>query len=486
MAEKTSKRMLKSQVGYTGLNQIDGRIYEEGRVELRWPENLRTFAKMSYDPTIRAANNVIDIMIGRVKWEFKARKEAPEQAHRAAEFLNYCKENMEDGHTWDSTIQEFGSYRIYGYHVSEKVYTKVKEDGEWYGKLKWAKLPTRSQSTLGRWKFDDESRRLLGVEQDLNKINFGPQYRGVPSNAGGQVFIRREKMMLFRYGTQRENPEGESPLKGCWIPWKYKSIIEEYEAVGVAKDLGGIPILEIDANYLAKAYADSNSAEAANLDVLEAASAGLHSGEQTHITIPMAYTDTGKPLFGFRLIGIDGGGKQYNVDDIIKRKQQEILMLYLADVLKLGSDSHGSFALAESKNNLLAFAIEHHLQLMSDVINNDLIPQTLAANGYHFPKVDMPQIHFKDLDDIDMDVFSKFVQRVASTGFLPRTTEIINEVLDRGGFTHRLDGDEELDETLFPSTAASKAGEGMKTPGEGTSTGGADTSDSSVSNGENT
>lgn len=294
----STSRIPLGPTGFNGLKTVSGYIYEELKKDLQFPKAAKTYAQMSYDPTIRAANNLLDMTIGRVDWQFKAPEGASEEGQRAAEFLNWCKENM-DELDWKEFVNEVGSYRIYGYHIAEKVYTQVKS-GKWKGKLKWSDLPARAQSSVHKWNFDSEGRKLVGVEQ-LPPINWMKPVNNIPA------VIPRNKFMLFRYDVKNNNPEGTSPLKGCYVPWKYKTIIEEYEAVGVSKDLGGTPILGIDAEYLAKAQSDPGSNEAAVVKRLQTDAANLHAGEQTYIIKPIAYNGEGKEMFSFDLIGIDGG-----------------------------------------------------------------------------------------------------------------------------------------------------------------------------------
>jgi len=93
-----------------------------------------------------------------------------------------------------------------------------------------------------------------------------------------------------------------------------------------------------------------------------------------------------------------------------------MLTVFLADMLKLGQDSAGSYALSDSKNNILALALEGYLKTISDVINRDLVPQTLALNGWRFSAEEMPKITYGDIEDRDLDVLSKYIQRVSAVG----------------------------------------------------------------------
>lgn len=466
------------ETGYVGLKQISGYVYEELRSDLLWPKCLDTYKRMAFDPTISAADGIIGLMIDRVSWEFYVPENASAESKKAAEFLNFCMQNLDSG-TWKDFISEAGSYRLYGFHIAEKVYSRIK-DGKWEGKYKWSKLPTRSQDTIMKWIFSNDSRDLLGVRQTTRHLTHQNLL-----DTRGYVDIPRSKFIHFRYNAMRDDPEGRSPLKGAYIPWKFKTLIEEYEAIGVAKDMGGVPTIGVDVDFLARANQDPASSEAQVLEQLKRDAANMHAGDKNYIIIPLAYTDTGKPLFEFKLAGVEGKGKQYNTDDIIKRKQNEILMLYLADVLKLGTDSHGSFALADSKNALLGFAIDRHLEFISHTIISDLVIQTLELNGFNLSSEEIPQLRHSELDSVDTDVFSKLIQRAASVGYLPRTPELINEILQKSGFDYRVDDDisESAFEKLFPDSS-SRAGDGMKTAGDGTSK--SPSRDSSTSNKENT
>lgn len=332
----------KSEVGYTGLSTVNGRIYEEIRTELSYPENINTYKKMAMDPIVKAANNILDVMISRVKWKFMNQEGASPEGVAATEYLNWCMNNFAQGYTWKNTIEEIGSYRIYGFHIAEKVYDKVKT-GRYAGRYKWKKLATRSQDTIDKWLFTDDGRELLGVEQSLANNLYRPT--NIQTSASGAIPIPKNKFLHFKYGSRRENPEGDSPLKGAYISWKYKVIIEELEAVGASKDVSGVPVIGIDVKFLAAANNDPESDEGVILAQLEKSAANLHAGDKTFIVTPIAYDESGKPLYTFDLVGVSGNGKQFNLGEIIQRKQNEIFWIYLADVLKLGTDSHGSFAL---------------------------------------------------------------------------------------------------------------------------------------------
>lgn len=470
--QEALSKMRLGPTGYSGLKQANGYIYEESKIELTWPYAGETYRRMTLDPTIAAVTNFIKLMISKVDWEAQRDEESSEAVKEATRFLAYNLNNM-DEQTWREFISQASDYIPMGFQVNEKVYAKVKE-GEWKGKLRIAGLPSRPQDTLTGWVFDESGRKLKGVKQNPSQI-------GV-TTTNGEVTIPRKKFLLFRNNPKSSNPEGVSALRGCFVPWKQKLLAEELELIGMNKDLAGVVNIGVDAEYLAKAAMNPAGPEAANIDQLKKDAASLSAGDQTYVITPIAYTENGKELFSFKLTGIDGGGKQYKTDDIIRRKQNEILTVFLADVLKLGQDGSGSFALSDNKNNILALSLEYYLKTIADVLNKELVPQLLAMNGWRFTAEEMPKLVYGEFESRDLDVLSKFIQRCMAVGALSADKGLDNALreaadLPSADYEKPLPGGEENE---------SRSGDGMKeggSNGTGDSTG--SSGDSSSSNSEN-
>lgn len=156
-------------------------------------------------------------------------------------------------------------------------------------------------------------------------------------------------------------------------------------------------------------------------------------------------------------------------------------MALRADLLKMGQDKVGSYALAGSKTNIVAMAIEDVLQEIADVLNHDLIRHTYELNGWDVTKA--PVFKYGDLDDVSLDEFSKALQRMAATS----SVEIDREMLN---LSRKAMGAKPLAEDLPPQKEylpafASRSGDGLaKGSGNGTSDQPAGR-DNSTSNAEN-
>lgn len=236
----SAPRLRLSEVGYTGLHVSNGQILEESKQELRFPESIKTYKKMAMDTTLSSALGLYEMMVARVKWRCVPPKDATEQEKAKADFVNSCMDDME--HTWFDFIKEASSMYTFGFAVHEKVYRqRLKRTGSKYndGLIGLRKLPIRSQDTITKWLFDGTGRNLIGLEQSVEGSD--DLYRFTTIN-DTKVTIERPKFLLFRTNVKRDNPEGVSPLKSCYQSWKWRNALEEHEAIGVSREMRGIPV----------------------------------------------------------------------------------------------------------------------------------------------------------------------------------------------------------------------------------------------------
>ena len=96
------------------------------------------------------------------------------------------------------------------------------------------------------------------------------------------------------------------------------------------------------------------------------------------------------------------------------------------------------------------------------VINNDLIRQIYELNGWDTSR--MCKIDYENLSEVDLESYSKAVQRMLSTSGIPVNLDVVNRNLDMLG-VDRLPEDmtmEELKEIMPDYT--SKSGKGFSAP----------------------
>lgn len=456
--EKASiPRLRLGEMGVVGLKQHGGRIQEEARKELRFPEANRTFRTMAQDATVASALSLFEMMVSRVEWIIDTGINPSAEMKANAQFLQEVMDDMD--HSWRSFIQEVTSAFTYGYCINEKVYRRrTWDNGSAYNdnKVGFKKLPVRSQDTINKWLFSEDGRDLLGVQQSLATITDGTDRYAKLLNATGTIDIPRKKFLHFRVDAKRDSPEGNSPLRAAYHAWKYRTLIEEQEAVGVTRDMNGMPTLYLPPRYMS---ADATDAEKAIYEYYKNVIRNIQMNEQSGLILPQAFDpDSRQPLFKFELTSTMGG-KMYDTDAIIKRWDNKILMVLFADMLKMGQDQVGSYSLAGAKTNIMAMAIEARLQEIQDVLNNDLVKQLFAMNGVA-PDVKLPKLVYGDLDEVDLDEFSKAIQRIGSVGGLERDRPVMNKIREALKIVKRPD-DEAVKESEIMGGQSQAGGAGV-------------------------
>lgn len=470
------------EVGYTGLPNEAGRILDESIKDLRFPYSVCTFEQMSKDPIIYSVLAVIRSFIGVLEWDVVPPKDATEEELRRAELIKTMMHDMD--RPWSETILEAMTSNVYGFSILEKVFKRRKgfnRRTDWKSSayndqlIGWGKLAPRSQDTIDKFIFSEDNRELLGFRQNMDLVpNTIKEYKN-----DTKVILPRKSCLLFRCNPVRDNPEGNSPLKGAYYAWKFKTTAEEMEAIGFSRDLRGLPVFKAPIEFFSD---DATQDQKDFLDEIRRIIRNLQANEEAGILMPTMYDDTGNQLFEFDLTNLQGG-RDSAIGEAIKRYENKMLMAFSADILKTGQDSVGSYALADSKTNLLSIGIHARLKEITDVFNKDLIPDTFRRNGWNEDGVRYPRIIHDDLDEFSLEELSKYIQRVVSVNAIEVDKPLSDELRKRVGLG-AADPSAPLDDKLVAS-GESRAGDGMKEgmpSGTGNATGGGDTSSNNSDN----
>lgn len=492
-------RVRMGELGSGALSQIRADSERMMVEELRWPFFIGTVEAMKQDHTVSTALDTKYVFVTKAFNDFKMlfNRENP-ASKEAADLVEYALKNM-NGQTLRDFARSAATFNEYGFSAFEKVYRTEKTNTKYVGKTVLEKLAFRPQASFSRWcpfQFEDGGRAFTGVWQSSRAFlntdgNLATllSVLSVPTDGrrGGEVFIPSNKLMMMSLGGTEYNPAGVSPLVGCYRAFREKILIENLEVIGAGKDLGGIIELKIPSQILNKANIDPSSPEALMVQGLMADAANAHAGEQAYFILPSDMNTQGGEQFKMSLKGIDGAGKQYSTKDLIQERKKAILDRFGAGFINLGNDGQGSYNLSESKQTIHGHFVQRDIDIIVEAINRNLIPQLLALNDIRLSDEDMPKLKPGLIQEVDMEGFSKFVQRIGAVGYLPKTREVINKILEVGGFDYVIDesmSQDELMEILGQNESGSGEGMAPGTSGNGTGKNSA-ARDNSVSNNEN-
>lgn len=358
-----AERINYKQLGTSGLRRYSGYVYEEFLPNLRWPRAAKVYQEMAdNDPVVGAILYLAEMLIRNADWTTEGESDSAEDKE-AAEFLKTCMDDMDT--SWDDTISEIISMLTYGFSFHEIVY-KIRRgsdesNGKYRskytdGKIGWRRLPIRSQATLHEWIFDDDD-DIKGFVQLA------------PSNHK-MVVIPMTKGLLFRTRVSRDNPEGKSLLRNAYRPWYFKKRIEEIEGIGIERDLAGLPVLTAPEGIDLWNEADERMvALKANAEALVQS---IRRDAEEGILLPNGWE--------LKLLAT-GSSRQFDTNAIINRYDNRIAITMLSDLILIGGEKTGSFAMAETKQSILSTALEAQLGNIAGVFNKYAVPKLLQING---------------------------------------------------------------------------------------------------------
>ena len=182
----------------------------------------------------------------------------------------------------------------------------------------------------------------------------------------------------------------------------------------------------------------------------------LQMNEQSAVILPQVIDPESKqPMFKLDLLSVDGK-KNFDISKIKEYYKTLIFVSLFADILIQGTTSTGSFALGTIKNSLSGAYAERLISSIAGVLQNDLIKMTYQLNGWDESR--MGRFDFDGIEPADLETFSKAVQRMGATGYLPKNLEVVNAVLDSLGID-QLPEDTVIEDVLPDATT--RSGDGM-------------------------
>ncbi len=417
------------ELGVTGLNRSGGYVYEENKPEFQGSVWRRSIKEMETDPIIGAMLFVIEMLIRRVIWTIKPSSDKPADVE-VADFVTGCLDDMTP--TWGDTLAEILTMLPHGWAYHEIVYKRrmgneppmqtaadgisnIPYEPDYVpppsqfddNKIGWHRWGGRAQNTLLHWEFNRKG-DILGMVQIAP-----PDYK--------LQFIPMNKAMLFRTTMRYNNPEGRSILRGAYSSWYFKNNLQRIEAIGIERDLAGLPVAYVPPELLSTTATTDQKAVLGRIkDIIT----NIRRDEQEGVIWPLAYDpESGKPLFDLKLLST-GGTRQFNTEQIIARYDQRIAMSVIADFILVGHESVGAYSLSQDKTDLFFTAIEAWLDAIADLVNRKAIPDLLKLNGY---KLDNPpKLTHGEIRKISLAEIGDYLSKISGAGMILPDKELEN------------------------------------------------------------
>jgi len=373
------------EVGTTGLKHSGGILLEEYVPKLQgFKDRVKAYKEMSEtDPVVGSILFAINMQARSIPWTVTPASDSPEDIANK----KFLEENIAGMSTpFSDVLSEALTMLPYGFSPMEIVY-RLGDDG----KIRWKKFAPRAQDTVERWKFDKDG-GLRGLYQ-------------VDSYSGkGEVFIPIEKMLLFRSNTAKGSPEGQSVLRTAYRPFYIKKKLEVIEAIGLERDLAGYPVLQTPEDIWGE---DDDSRKMRNY--AKNLVTRIRTDEDMGAVLP--------PGWELKLTASEGG-KASDMGTVISRHETRIAQSVLADIILMGHQSSGSFALAEVKHQIFADALSSWLTSIANVANKYGVKRLFKLNGMDLTEKELPKLTHGPVRAIDALRLANVIFRYVNTNII--------------------------------------------------------------------
>jgi hypothetical protein len=406
------------EAGVSGLIRYGGFIDEEFLPQLKGRRGRAVYREMAdNDPVCAGVLLAVDLLIRQVNYQVRPADDqvttgaasSSNAAQLVADRVRGAFHDMED--TWEDTESTIANSMLtFGFSWHEEVLRYCKgyvpdepglssnyEDG-W---LTWSNLPIRAAESLYAWEFDD------GVEDGPGRVTAFLQ-QAAPSWETKRVPWRQS--MHFRTTAAKGNPEGRSIFRSAYRPWYYKRKIEEIEGVGVERDLAGLPVVWMPKEYL---YPSANANQKALATNMRDMVRKVRRNEAEGLVMPYEVDDNGHKMFDFTLLAA-AGSRQFDTNGLVQRKNVEIALCAMADVLLMGHEQVGTQALGMSKVDLFTAGIGAWLGQMDGEFNQVGIPRLCRLNG--IPRELWPTIEHGQIKSVDLNEVGNFIRNLGQGG----------------------------------------------------------------------
>lgn len=437
-------------VGTTGLRSYGGFVDEEFLPKLRGIQGVKFYSQMmNTNSVLGAIMFIIESLVRQVPWKWEAASDNA-AAKEQVEFIEGCFNDM--SHTFEDVVSEILSFLGYGWSYFELVYKLRKGDTDDPttrsqfndGKVGIRKIEIRSQDTLWQWAFDPSDNGLRGMVQ---MDPFGGAFKG-------PVMIPIEKALLFRTRTTKNNPEGRSLLRPSVRDYHYLTRIQEIEAIGIERDLAGMPVFEVPPELL---MSDAPPGHRALRALLERMIQQVRVDERFGGLIPSEVKPDGTPSqYKFKLMS-SGGKRMIDTNEIVKRYESRIAMTFLAEFIMIGQEKVGTQTLFQGKSNLFGIALGTMLDIISTTFNRHCVPRLMKLNNV--PRELWPKLSHGDVASPDLEKLGKFVNDLGAAGILSPNRELEGKLLQMAN----LPPPDEEDLGIFddPNTPTPATSEGL-------------------------
>ncbi|WP_306169120.1 hypothetical protein [Halomonas sp. MMSF_3323] len=386
----------------TRVADLTNEVIELSRKELSLDNAFKTFFEMEQsEPVLNAALMYLKSLLNR-DFELVPHKDSTNFEKKVVQEINDSFDNLES-YTKREFVGNILSFLSYGCALFECTYKRE-------GGITSVKnlTPIRVQD-VAKWSFDQGKLAKVKVNNPYDGSDIIESFNFEP------VEVRGDKLAFFRLFPSTDRPLGCSLLQSAYVPYKSKSVISQYQLIGIAKSFGNTLLLKAPSEYLNSYLTNEGDADQAQyMQYLLESMELLHSGARSYAAMPSDVNHGGQSEFDISTIS-KIQANDYTADSTIERLNSEMLMSLMANILELGNGASGSYSLAEEKSNIVALFVKTIQATISDQLLK-VIKKCFELNSLDYKH--LPKIKFENVEDPDFETVSKYFNRLAMAGLI--------------------------------------------------------------------
>ena len=363
------------EIGYTRIGQ-SGNLWwpfvqdDEETPELRWPESVKVYGRMSKDAQVLSVSSAVSLPIRSTGWYVEPNGADKEIVSFVAEDIGLPVRGMEieppirtrDRFSFEEHLDVLLDFLLYGHAAFEQVY-RLDESG----KAHLRKLAERPQWTISDWKIANDG-GLVAIEQyPLGQIQ--------------PDLIPVDRLVVYANRKRGGAWVGHSILRAAYKPWLLKDLTLRIQAQVADRNGLGVP------TFIAPPVPTGIVGDAADqwIDAQIAAgkalTEGLRAGDNAGAAVANGATLESRGVVG----------SLPDLDKQIRYYDEQIARACLANFLSLGGEnSRGSYALGETFENFFQQSLQATAQAIATTFNQHVVEDLVDINwgpGTRAPKV---------------------------------------------------------------------------------------------------
>ena len=237
------------------------------------------------------------------------------------------------------------------------------------------------------------------------------------------------KTLLYRTSTQYNNPRGRPLLKNAWRVWRLKRKVQDSEAIGIERELCGLPIFEMPEEVILQQFetddqgnlTDDAKQAQAMVQSAKAATQDMRLNKSGGLVIPSdtwgdEYTGgQSAKKYNFR-IQTTGGQRSIDSRTTARDYDHAIARVAMMQFLTLGQRSGGSYSLSDDQSSMAVSSIMALADKATAEWNSKAVSLTWLVNA--FPDKYRPRLKHSEVSKAGIAQLGQFLAGIGKAADL--------------------------------------------------------------------